>query len=126
MAAITLSGGPIPGRIITFMPVGAWTDPHVGDLVIMDTSIDYGVDEAQNAEDPFGIVRSVSPDSTTLGIEVFSNGCIARLPYDGAVALGNQVTADLTAGAGTVEAGGAVGVIIGIGLVAGYVDVYFA
>jgi len=126
MALRTLSGGPIQGRMMTFAPTALWLDPHVGDLVIGDGLGNYSVAECADLDAPIGIVRSVSPDSRTIGIEILGDDCIVRVPYDGVVGLGNHVRADHTAGAGYVEAGGAVGLIVGIDLVPGFVDVYCA
>jgi len=125
MANVVLSGGPIPGPMATFTPLSTWTDPAVGDLVILDTTANYNVDECADGELPTGIVRGVSRDLTELAVELFTGGCIARLLAD-TVAKGDAISADRTAGAGYVDTDGVgIGVVVAINIVTGYADVLF-
>jgi len=109
--------------MVSFTAKGAWTDPAVGDLVIFDTTANYNVDECADGELPIGIVKAVGKDGVTLTIERFVAGSIARLLHD-TVALGDKVSADRTAGAGTVDTDAAgIGTVIAINIVSGYADI---
>ena len=126
MAEVVLSGGPIAGRKVTFRPAAAWTDPAPGDLVIITTGANYEVTECADTNLPSGIVRAVDKSLTILTVELFTAGSIQRLLYDGSPTLGDQVHADRTKGAGYVEPDASgVGHVVGIDVVAGYVDVIF-
>jgi len=109
--------------MVTCAPKTAWTDPAVGDLVILDATGNYFVDQCADTERVDGIVRAVGKGLDILTVELFTAGCIARLPYSVAPALGNQPRASATPGA--VKAGGGKGVVIGLDVVSGTVDVLY-
>ncbi len=124
MALRAVAGGPIEGTVVTFKAASGWTDPAVGDLVKHDTGGNYEVAECADSDVPVGIVRSVDPDGVKLSVELFTSGSIARLPYSGTPALGNQVQAASATAVKGVATGG-VGTIVGVDVVSGTVDVLF-
>jgi hypothetical protein len=119
------AGGPIEGRVATFVPVSSWTDPAVGDLIKITTGANYEVTECADSNVPEGIVASVNLQKDVLGVELFTSGAIVRLPYTGTPALGNQIQASAATTVKGVATGGT-GKIIAVNAVSGYVDVYFA
>ncbi len=124
MPTIAKAGGPVEGTVISFQPASSWTDPAVGDLVKITTGANYEVSECADADVPAGIVRVVSPDKKTLSIELFTGGCIARLPYTGTPSLGQQIQASAATTVKGVASGG-LGKIIGKDVVSGCADVLF-
>ena len=119
------AGGPIEGRVATFVPVSSWTDAAIGDLVKITTGANYEVTECVDTNVPDGIVASVNLQKDVLGVELFTSGTIARLPYTASPALGNQIQASAaTTVKGVASAG--TGEIIAVDAVSGYVDVLFA
>lgn len=125
MAIRTPSGGPIEGIVATFVPGPAWAEPAEGDLVTLSTSADYAVTACEEDDVPAGIVRYVAPAGSTVTVELFTSGCIARLPKSGTPALGNQIqAASATVVQGVVSGG--VGTIVAVGIESGSVDVLFA
>jgi hypothetical protein len=118
------AGGPIEGRVATFVPVSTWTDAAIGDLVTITTGANYEVTECANSGVPAGIVASVNLQKDVLGVELFTSGAISRLPYTGTPALGNQIQASAaTTVKGVASAG--TGKVIAVAAVSGYVDVPF-
>jgi hypothetical protein len=118
------AGGPIEGRVATFVPISTWTDAAIGDLVKITTGANYEVTECANSDVPAGIVASVNLQKDVLGVELFTSGAISRLPYTGTPALGNQIQASAaTTVKGVASAG--TGKVIAVDAVSGYVDVLF-
>jgi len=111
--------------VISFVAKSTWSDAAVGDLVQISGGANYEVSECGDSDVPEGIVRAVSGDKTVLSVELFTGGCIARLPYTGTPARGNQIQAS---GATTVKgvASGGAGKIVAVDAVSGQVDVLFA
>jgi hypothetical protein len=125
LPTIIKAGGPIEGRVATFVPVSTWTDAAVGDLVTITTGANYEGTECADDDVPDGIVASVNLQKDLLGVELFTSGTIARLPYTGTPALGNQIQASAaTTVKGVASAG--TGKVIAVDAVSGYVDVLFA
>jgi len=119
------AGGPIEGRVATFVPKSTWTDAAIGDLVKITTGAAYEVTECADSDVPDGIVASVNLQKDVLAVELFSSGSIARLPYSGSPALGNQIQASAATTVKGVASGGT-GKIVAVAAVTGYVDVFFA
>jgi hypothetical protein len=124
MAIRTPSGGPIEGMTATFVPAEGWTDAEEGDLITTSTGDDYAVAECAADGVPVGIVRAVAPSGSTVTVELFSSGTIARLPASGSPTLGKQIQAASATEVKAVTSGGA-GTIVAIGLEADTVDVLF-
>ncbi len=124
MPTIQKAGGPVEGVVISFQPASTWTDPAVGDLVKITSGANYEVSECADSNVPAGIVRVVSPDKKMLATELFSAGSIARVPYTGTPALGQQIQASAATSVKGVVTGG-VGNIVAKDVVSGYVDVLF-
>lgn len=123
MATRLLSGGPITGAVTTFAPDPDWTDPTPGDLVKHATG-SYQVAECVATDVPIGVILQVSDDASVLTVELFSSGAIARLPYTGDAAIGQQIQASDSNTVTGVDSGGT-GTIIAGDLVSNTVDVLF-
>ena len=118
------AGGPIEGRVATFVPISTWTDAAVGDLVTISAAVNYEVTECADGGTPEGVVVSTNLQKDVLGVELFTSGCIARLPYTDTVTLGAKIKASGATTVETPESGG-VGKIIAKNAVTGFVDVLF-
>lgn len=124
-------GGNLPGPGTAFRCKTAWTDPEIGNLVILDTTGDWFVDECAVDENPTGRVIAVNPAKDVVTIELFCAGMVAVLPYTGTVARGDKIESNGTLKSGTTEGvvktdnTNGVGVVIAKDRVSGYVDVLF-
>jgi hypothetical protein len=99
------------------------TPPLVGDLVILDTTINNGVDLCADEELPYGIVESVNSANGFVSVTEFISGCQIELPYSGSLSLGDNIEVGSEAGAqDTVinrsivqrENSGGIGVVIAV------------
>ena len=124
MATTVKAGGPVEGVVVSFRPASTWTDPGAEDLVSISTGADYEVSECANSDVPAGVVRAVAPDKKVVSVELFCAGAIARLPYTGIPARGNQIQASAATTVKGVASGG-LGKVIGVDVVSNYVDVLF-
>ena len=123
-------GGHIPGPTLAAVPVAAWTDPAIGNLVCWDTTANMNVDECAADENPIGRVIAVNPAKTVVTVELFVGGMVAVLPYTGSVALGDKLEAQgsvnsLEEGKVRTVAFNGAGRVIAKDRVSGYVDVFY-
>ena len=81
---------PESGNVLPKKPKSGYT-AAVGDLVILDVSVQDGVDLITTDENPYGIVESINASNGVLSVAEFYPGCTIELPYTGTVAQGDKV-----------------------------------
>jgi hypothetical protein len=119
-------GGSVEGRVATFVPCKGWEDARMGDLVRSTTGANYEMIECRDGEIPDGVVVSVNLQKDVLGVELFTSGCIIRIPYTGEPQLGASIACSSN---NTVkdcwDDPRGTGIIIAVDAIVGFVDVLF-